>query len=46
MPQFYEKFLQGKIHQFGLYAGVRHMKNLGVSFDNAYYAAFGKFPTR
>lgn len=46
MPNFYLLFLQDIIRQFGLYCGVRHMRNKGVAFNHAYYAVFGRQPTR
>jgi len=34
------------IKKHGLWAGVRCLKNKGVSFDIAYRAVFGKSPSR
>ena len=32
------------IYKFGMYAGLRHAKNIGVPFSIAHYAALGKLP--
>lgn len=32
------------VRKFGIYAGLRHAKNIGVPFPIAYYAVIGKLP--
>lgn len=34
------------IHRYGLYCGVRYLKNQGVAFERAYFAAFDRYPVR
>lgn len=34
------------IRRYGLSNGVRHLRNKGVSFERAYFAAFDRFPVR
>lgn len=34
------------IHRYGLSNGTRFLRNRGVPFDKAYFAAFGKYPVR
>lgn len=36
--------MSSAIQKFGLYAGVRFLKNRGVPFADAYRAVFGKNP--
>ncbi len=38
--------MSSAIRKFGLYAGVRHLRNRGVPFQDAYIAAFGRMPRR
>lgn len=34
------------IHMYGPYAGVRHLRNKGVPFEDAYRAVFNRDPWR
>lgn len=36
--------MSSAIRKFGVWAGVRHLKNRGVPFDDAYRAVFGRNP--
>ena len=33
-----------KVQKIGAWAGVRWMRNQGVSFEHAYFVMFGRFP--
>lgn len=34
------------VNRFGIYSGVRYLRNKGVPFEQAYFAVFGRKPTR
>lgn len=38
--------MSAAIRKYGLYAGVRHLRNRGVPFEQAYLATFGSKPRR
>lgn len=37
-------FYRKKLKQFGQWAGVRYLRNRGVTFEHAYFIVFGRLP--
>lgn len=40
------KPLAEAVRRYGLPNALRHVRNLGISFDDCYWMMFGRFPTR
>lgn len=38
--------LRKKVKQYGMWAGVRYMRNQGIAFEYAYFVMFNRFPVR
>lgn len=38
------EFYRAKLKRIGFWIGLRYMRNRGVTFEQAYYIVFGKFP--
>lgn len=46
MPNCYLTYLRTMVKKIGPWAGVRWMRNRGVSFEHAYFVMFNRYPTR
>jgi hypothetical protein len=46
MAQHDIEFYRKKLRQYGMWNGLRYLRNLGVTFEQAYFIAFDCQPVR